>query len=125
MEELAVLFFGAVGLALGLDELEDEGAARADVVPAREEVAADEGLQDARLAAALAADNRHLRKVDGGLAADAGEDVLQAVHQRDHGGAQRSSSGGGGGRWCSSGSIVRHDWIGSVNGKQGKGRNPS
>lgn len=79
MKELAVLFFGAVGLPLGLDELEDEGAAGADVVAAGEEVATDESFEDAGLAAALAADHRHLREVDGGLAADASEDVLKAV----------------------------------------------
>lgn len=41
MEELAVLIVGGVGLALGLDELEDEGAASAYVVAAGEKVAAD------------------------------------------------------------------------------------
>ena len=66
VEELAVLV--VVGLALGLDELENEGAACADVVAAWEEVSADEGFEDAGLAAALAADDGDLGEVDGGLA---------------------------------------------------------
>ena len=90
VEELAVLV--VVGLALGLDELENEGAACADVVAAWEEVSADEGFEDAGLAAALAADDGDLGEVDGGLASDAGEDVLKAVHQGDHTRTKRSSS---------------------------------
>jgi len=116
VEELAVLVVVVeVGLALGLDELEDEGAARADVVAAGEEVAADEGFEDAGLAAALAADDGDLGEVDGGLASDAGEDVLKAVHKGDHAGTKRSSRS----RCCwRRRNLVCHDrWI--------DGRNPS
>lgn len=94
MEELAVLVGGGggggVGLGDGVDELEDEGAARADVVAAGEEVAADEGFEDAGLAAALAPHHRHLGEIDGGVAPHAREYVLQLVHYRDHGRAQGS-----------------------------------
>ena len=90
VEELAVLV--VVGLALGLDELENEGAACADVVAAWEEVSADEGFEDAGLAAALAADHRNLREVDGGVAPHTAEDVLEPVHQRDHRRAERSGA---------------------------------
>ncbi|KAH1053425.1 hypothetical protein GYH30_022626 [Glycine max] len=84
VEEHAVLIIVVeVGLALGLDELEDKGAARADVVAAGEEVAANEGFEDAGLATASAADDGDLGEVDGGLAFDAGEEVLKAV---DHAG---------------------------------------
>ena len=77
VEELAVLVVVVeVGLALGLDELEDEGAARADVVAAGEEVAANKGFEDAGLVVAPVADNDDLGEVDGGLAFDTGEDVL-------------------------------------------------
>ena len=89
VEELAELILRR---GFGLDELEDEGAARADVVAAREEVTADEGFEDAGLAAALAADHRNLREVDGGVAPHATEDVLEPVHQRDHRRAERSGA---------------------------------
>ncbi|KAG5138025.1 hypothetical protein JHK82_022756 [Glycine max] len=65
------------------DELEDKGAARADVVAAGEEVAANEGFEDAGLAIASAADDGDLGEVNGGLAFNAGEEVLKAV---DHAG---------------------------------------
>lgn len=88
MQELAPLVLVGVGWASRLvHELEDERAARADVGAAREEVAADERLEDARLAAALAADDGHLRQVDGGAAPQLREDVLQLVDDRDHRGA--------------------------------------
>jgi len=79
VEELAELILRG----FDLNELENEGAARADVIASWEEVAADEGFEDAGLAAALAADHRHLWKVDGGVAPHAAEDVLKPVHQRD------------------------------------------
>jgi len=41
MEELAVLIIGGVGLALGLDELEDEWTTSADVVASGEKIAAN------------------------------------------------------------------------------------
>lgn len=63
-------------------ELEHEGAARADVGPPREEVAADERLQHAGLAAALPADRRYLRQLQagGGVAVQPRDDILQAVN---------------------------------------------
>ena len=77
VEEHAVLvIIVEVGLALGLDELEDEGAARADVVAVGEEVTTNEGFEDAGLAAAPVADDGDLGEVDGGLAFDVGKDVL-------------------------------------------------
>jgi len=86
VEELAELVLRGVDL----DELENEGAARADVTAAWEEVAAHEGFEDAGLAAALAADNCHLREVNGVVAPHTAEDVLEPVHQRDHRRTQRS-----------------------------------
>ena len=77
VEELAVL---VVFRGLGLDELEDEGAARTDFVAAGEKVAANECFKDAGLAAALASDDGDLGEVDGGLGADAGEYVLKTIH---------------------------------------------
>lgn len=44
-------------------QLQDKGAARADVGPARQEVAAHQRLQHAALAAGLAPDDRHLRQL--------------------------------------------------------------
>ena len=44
----------------GTHHLQDQGPAGADVGAARQEVTADERLQDAALAAGLAADDRHL-----------------------------------------------------------------
>lgn len=85
MQELAVLLLGAVRLALDLQELEHERAARADVGAPGEEVAADEGLEDAGLAAALAADDGDLWELDRGLATELGEYVLELVHDWDHG----------------------------------------
>lgn len=76
MQELAVLLLGAVRLALDLQELEHERTARADVGTPGEEVAADEGLEDAGLAAALAADDGDLGELDRGLATELGEYVL-------------------------------------------------
>lgn len=77
MQELAVLLLGAVRLALDLQELEHERTARADVGAPGEEVAADEGLEDAGLAAALAADDGDLGELDRGLATELGEYVLK------------------------------------------------
>ena len=47
VEELAVLVVCVVGAALGLEELENERAARADVGTPGEEIAAHKGLEDA------------------------------------------------------------------------------
>ena len=85
-EHVVLVIIVEVGLALGLDELEDEGAACADVVAAGEEVTTNEGFEDAGLAAAPAADDGDLGEVDGGLAFDVGKDVLKAVHKGDHAG---------------------------------------
>ena len=120
MKELSPLVIGsAAGFAFGLEELEDEGAASADVVAAGEEVSADEGFEDAGLAAALAPDDGDLGELDRGLAPELGEDVLELVDDRNHGGAQRRRFAGGGRRWRGSGrmSLVgcffnRHRWIG-------------
>lgn len=96
MQELAPLVgVDACGALRLVHELEHEGAARADVGAAREEVAADERLEDAGLAAALAADDRDLRQVDGGAAPQLREDVLQLVDDRDH---RRPHRRGGRGR---------------------------
>lgn len=85
MQELAPL----IGLGVRwsprlVHELEHEGAARADVGAPREEVAADERLEDAGLAAALAPHDGHLRQVDRGAAPQLREDILQLVDDRDH-----------------------------------------
>lgn len=64
-----------------MDELKNEGSSSADVGATGEEVAADEGFEDAGLAAALATDDGDLGKVDGGLAANTGENVLKTVDQ--------------------------------------------
>ena len=62
VQELAPLVpLGIGGAARLVHELEHERAARADVGAAWEEVAANERLEDARLAAALAAGDGHLR----------------------------------------------------------------
>lgn len=90
VEELAPLIgLGVGGPARLVHELEHEGAARADVGAPREEVAADERLEDAGLAAALAPDHGHLRQVDRGAAPQLREDVLQLVDDRDHRGPDR------------------------------------
>lgn len=113
MEELAVLLVGAVGVALGLEELENERAARADVGAPGEEITADEGLEDAGLAAALAADDGDLRELDRRLAPELREDVLELVHYGDHGVPERRRRrrrrrrGGRGRGWCW---LVRHGW---------------
>ncbi|WVZ08237.1 hypothetical protein V8G54_021583 [Vigna mungo] len=86
VEELAKI----VLRGFDLDELENEGATHADVIAAWEEVATDEGFKDTGLATALAADNGHLREVDGGVAPYAAEDVLELIHQRDQRRTQRS-----------------------------------
>ena len=88
VKELSPLVIGsAAGFAFGLEELEDEGAASADVVAAGEKVSADEGFEDAGLAAALAPDDGDLRKLDRRLAPELGEDVLELVDDGDHGGS--------------------------------------
>lgn len=88
VKELSPLVIGsAAGFAFGLEELEDERAASADVVAAREKVSADESFEDAGLAAALAPDDGDLRELDRGLAPELGEDVLELVDDGDHGGA--------------------------------------
>lgn len=97
MQELAPLVVvDGRGAQRLVHELEHERAARADVGAAREEVAADERLEDAGLAAALAADDRDLRQVDGGVAPQLREDVLQLVDDRDH--RRAHGRGGRGGR---------------------------
>lgn len=100
MQELAVLLLSPVGLPLGLEELEHEGAAGADFVAAGQEVAADEGFEDAGFAAALAADDGDLGELDGGLAPQLGEDVLELVDYGDHGVAERRRRRQRGGRRC-------------------------
>ncbi|KAH1208564.1 hypothetical protein GmHk_15G043337 [Glycine max] len=107
VEELAELV--VVGLELDLDELEDEGAACANVVAAWEEISADEGFEDAGFVTALAVDDNNLGEVDGGLTSDAGKDVLKAIHQGDHARTKRSSSSR---CFCRRRDLVRHDrWI--------------
>ncbi|KAG5530235.1 hypothetical protein RHGRI_030567 [Rhododendron griersonianum] len=59
------------------EELEHERTTRADVGAPGEEVAADEGLEDAGLTAALAADDGDLGELDRGLAIELGEYVLE------------------------------------------------
>lgn len=90
VEELPVLLFSAIGLPLSLHELEHQWPPGADFISPRQEVPTNKGLQNARLTTALAADDGDLRKVDGGLASDPGEDVLKLIDQGDHGGAKRS-----------------------------------
>ena len=88
MKELSPLVIGsAAGFAFGLEELEDEGAASADVVAAGEEVSADEGFEDAGLAAALAPDDGYLRKLDRRVASELSEYVLKLVDDGNHGGS--------------------------------------
>jgi hypothetical protein len=70
-------------------ELQHEGAARANVRAPREKVAADERLEHAGLAAALAPDHGNLRQVDRGAAPQLREDILQLVDDRDHRGPDR------------------------------------
>lgn len=85
MEELAPLIRLGVGGAAGLvHELQHEGSPRAYVGAPGQEVAADERLEDAGLAAALAPHDGDLRQVDRGAAPQLREDVLQLVHDRDH-----------------------------------------
>lgn len=64
VKKLSILLVGAIGLPLGLQELKNEWAAGADVGATGKEVAADKSLKDARLAATLATNNSHLRKLD-------------------------------------------------------------
>jgi hypothetical protein len=100
VQELAPLIGLCVGGAARLvHELEHEGAARADVGAPREEVAADERLEDAGLAAALAPDHGHLRQVDRGAAPQLREDVLQLVDDWDHRGPDRRRGRGRRRRW--------------------------
>lgn len=88
VEKLSPLVVGSsTRLAFGLDKLEDERAASADVVAAREEVSADEGFEDAGLAAALAPDDGYLRKLDRRVGSELGEDVLELVDDGNHGGS--------------------------------------
>lgn len=99
VEELAPLIgLGVGGPARLVHELEHEWAARADVGAPREEVAANESLEDAGLAAALAPDHGHLRQVDRGAAPQLREDVLQLVDDRDHRGPDRGRRSGRRGR---------------------------
>ena len=66
-------------------EHQDERPPRANVASAREEVAADQGLEHARLAAALAADHRHLWKRNlRKLGPHRSQNVLELVHDWDH-----------------------------------------
>lgn len=85
MQELAILIGGPIGGALGLQQLQDQGSASADVAVARQEVAANERFEDAGLAAALAADDGDLRELDGGGLPELSEDVLKLVDDWDHG----------------------------------------
>lgn len=89
MEELAPLLVGSIGAPLGLEKLEHEWPARADFGTPRQKVPADEGLEHARLSATLAPDDGDLGELDGGLAPELGEDVLELVHYGDHGVPQR------------------------------------
>lgn len=99
VQELAPLVgLGVRGPPRLVHELEHERAARADVGAPREEVAADEGLEDAGLAAALAPHHGHLRQVDRGAAPQLREDVLQLVDDRDHRRAHRRRRSGRRGR---------------------------
>jgi hypothetical protein len=85
VQELAPLVrLGIRGAARLVHELEHQGPARADVGAPRKEVTADERLEDAGLAAALAPHHGHLRQVDRRAAPELREDVLQLVDDRDH-----------------------------------------
>lgn len=68
MQELPPFFLRSVSLPLSLLELKRQRAAGADVISTWQEITPHERLQHARFAAALAADHRHLRQVDHGLA---------------------------------------------------------
>lgn len=93
VKELAVLLIGAISAALSLQELEHEGAARADFRAAGQEVAADKGLEHTGLAATLAADDGDLRELDGRLGTELREDVLELVHNGDHRVSERRIGG--------------------------------
>jgi hypothetical protein len=85
VQELSPLvLLGIHGAPRLVHELEHQRPARADVGAPREEVAANERLEDAGLAAALAPHHGHLRQVDRGAAPQLREDVLQLVDDRDH-----------------------------------------
>lgn len=83
VEELSPLLISAVRFPLGLEQLKHEGAASTDVGASGQEVATDEGFEDAGLTTALAANDGHLRELDRGLATELREDVLQLVHNRN------------------------------------------
>lgn len=76
------------------NKLKNKRSACTDFVPTGEKITADESFEDARLAATLTSDNRDLREVDGGLASNAGENVLKTVNERDDAGTERNGSGG-------------------------------
>ena len=79
VEELAVLLIRAIGLLLSTDELQHKRPAGANIITPRQEVATHKCFKDARLAATLAANDGDLRKVNGGLASNQGEDILKPV----------------------------------------------
>lgn len=83
MEELSPLLIRAVGFPLGLEQLKNKGTASTDVGASGQEVATDEGFEDAGLTTALTANDGHLRELDRGLATELREDVLQLVHNRN------------------------------------------
>lgn len=110
MQELAPLgpLFATAAVAASpnrVHELQNQRAARADVGAPREEISADQGLQDAGLAAALAPDDGDLRQVDRRRASELREDVLELVDDRNHGVAEGVPGGRKGGARCR---VVRH-----------------
>lgn len=82
MQKLSPLVLSSVSLTFPLHQLQNEGAARADIIAAWQEIAADKRLQHAGFAAALAPHHRHLRQLDRRLASKLREDVLQLIHYR-------------------------------------------
>jgi len=94
------------------NKLKNKRSASTDFIPTGEKITADKSFEDAGLAATLTSDNRDLREVDGGLASDAGENVLKTVNERDDAGTERNGSGGRRRRGCDG--VVDHDWIGTL-----------
>lgn len=94
------------------NKLKNKRSASTDFIPTGEKITADESFENAGLTATLTSDNRDLWEVDGGLASDAGENVLKTVNERDDAGTERNGSGRRRRRWCDG--VVHHDWIGTL-----------
>lgn len=90
-------------------ELQNQRPPRANVRPARQEITANECLKYAWFPTALAAHNRHLRKINRGRTSELREDILELIYDRDHWASDRPSRRELR-RWCDGGLLLRHPY---------------